>query len=252
MSNLVYALTIAGSDPSGGAGIQADLDIFRLCHVEGLSAITVITAQTARQFNMLYPLPKKIISLQLSTILEEYAVQAAKTGLLFSIPAIRLVAKQIKRHKQIKLIVDPILKATLNKILLKKAAIPALKDLIKLSYAVTPNIDEASYFSGVQITNSETMQEAARLIHKLGCKNVIIKGGHLAGVPVDLLYDGNRCIFHEKKRVHGFRFHGLGCRFSAALTAYTARGHNIEEAFHAAQSLMENLIPSMVLKSQPI
>jgi hydroxymethylpyrimidine/phosphomethylpyrimidine kinase len=252
MNNPAYALTIAGSDPSGGAGIQADLEVFRLCQVEGLSAISVITAQTARQFNALYPVPKKIISLQLSTLLEEYPVQAAKTGLLYSPQTIRLVTKQIKKHKQIKLIIDPILKATLGKTLLKKAALPSLKELIKLSFAITPNIDEASSFSGIQITNPDEMKQAASILHKLGCKNVVIKGGHLAGTPMDLLYDGSRYIFHEKKRVQGYRFHGLGCRFSAALTAYIARGYAMEDAFHAAQALMEKLLPSLILKTPPL
>ena len=252
MSNLTYALTIAGSDPSGGAGIQADLDIFRLCQVEGLSVISVVTAQTARQFNTLYPIPKKVISQQLSTILDEYPVQAAKTGLLYSSQIIRLVAKQIKKNKQIKLVIDPIQKATLGKTLLKKAAISSLKELIKLSFVITPNIDEASHFSGIKITNTDEMKEAARILHRLECQNVIIKGGHLAGTPIDLLYDGSNYILHEKKRIEGYRFHGLGCRFSAALTAYIARGYTLQEAFHEAEELMEKLLPSLILISPSI
>ncbi len=248
MENLkkAFALTIAGSDPSGGAGIQSDLKTFHLCQTEGLSAITVVTAQTSKEFKFLYALPKKVISSQINVIFESYPIAATKTGLLLKKDILEIILKQIKKRPQIKWVIDPIMKATLGKELLQLKAIPTLKKLIQLSFVVTPNLDEASFLSQRPIHHLEDMKKAAQIIHKMGPQHVIIKGGHLAEDPIDLLYDGKDFYEYRKKRIQGASFHGLGCRFSAALTAFLAQGKKITDALKETEDFMTRAIPSLV------
>ncbi len=241
-----FALTIAGSDPSGGAGIQSDLKTFHLCQTEGLSVITVVTAQTSKEFKLLYTLPKKVVSSQVNVIFETYPISAAKTGLLFKKDMIEIVIKQIKKRPQVKWVVDPILKATLGKELLQPKAISALKKLIQLSFVVTPNLDEASFLSQRPIHHLEDMKKTAQIIYKMGPQHVLIKGGHLLEDPIDLLYDGKNFYEYRKKRIQGTSFHGLGCRFSAALTAFLAKGESITSAVQQTEDFMTQAIPSLV------
>lgn len=243
MTKPIAALTIAGSDPSGGAGIQQDLETFHLCKVRGLSAMTVVTAQTSRTFLSLYPLPKKLVASQLNLLFEEYDIRAAKTGLLYKRDFVELLLNRFKRESCVKLVVDPIMKATLGRALLQPKAFEALKKLIGKSYVVTPNLDEAGVLTGTAVKNLEDMKEAAKRIHQLGACYVIIKGGHLMGDATDLLYDGKDCILYTKKRVgEGVKFHGLGCRFSAALTAFLSQGESIYRAFELAEDFMTQTV----------
>jgi hydroxymethylpyrimidine/phosphomethylpyrimidine kinase len=240
------ALTIAGSDPSSGAGLQADLETFAACHVHGLSIVTAVTAQTPNKFNTLYMLPKKIISVQLSLLLSEYSISAVKTGLLYKKNVIDLLIRRFRKQKEMKLIVDPIMRATVGKTLLQPRALESLKKLISSAYIVTPNLHEASILSGLFVRNLEEMRKAVLQIYKLGPRYVLIKGGHLKEEPVDLFYDGEKIYEFEKKRIMGKRFHGLGCRFSAALAAFIAQDFPILDAVQQSENYIDQTIPSLV------
>ena len=240
------ALTIAGSDPSSGAGLQADLETFAACHVHGLSIVTAVTAQTPKKFNTLYMLPKKIISAQLSLLFSEYSIPAVKTGLLYKKNVIDLLIRRFKKQKEIKLIVDPIMKATVGKTLLQPRALESLKKLISTAYIVTPNLYEASVLSGFLVRNLEEMRKALLQIYKLGPQYILIKGGHLREEPIDLFYDGKKIYEFEKKRIISERFHGLGCRLSAALTAFIAQDFPILEAVQKSENYIDQTIPSLV------
>jgi hydroxymethylpyrimidine/phosphomethylpyrimidine kinase len=240
------ALTIAGSDPSSGAGIQADLETFQACGVRGVSVTTIVTSQTSNQFNAFYVLPKKIISSQFSVLFDAYTIPAAKTGLLYKKSLIDLLIKRLKKKTQTKLIVDPVMKATLGKLLLQPQALQSLKRLIHGAYLVTPNLYEASVLANFPVRNLEEMKRALSEIYKLGAQYVLIKGGHLNGEPVDLFYDGKHIYEFPKKRIKGEKFHGLGCRFSAALTAFIAQDLPVVEAIEKAENYMDLVIPTLI------
>ncbi|MBI1883649.1 MAG: bifunctional hydroxymethylpyrimidine kinase/phosphomethylpyrimidine kinase [Chlamydiae bacterium] len=235
-------LTIAGSDPSGGAGLQRDLETFRDCEMPGVSVVTTVTSQVLDEFRSLYALPLKMISQQLSILLENYSIAWAKTGLIFKRQTMDLLCRVFKRHPEIKLIVDPIMKASAGPCLLQPKALPSLKNLFQYAYGVTPNLSEAEILSDEKILDVGGMRKAALKIYRLGPRHVIIKGGHLPGEPVDLFYDGKD--FHEfpKKRIEGGHFHGLGCRFSAALTAFLGRDFSMLDALSKAEDYVHQEI----------
>lgn len=241
-----FALTIAGSDPSAGAGVQSDLASFHACGARGLSVITVVTAQTHKNFKLVYALPRKIISSQLALLLKEYPISAAKVGLLFKKTVVDTLMGAIKKNPQIKWIIDPIMQASLGRDLLQPKALSALKKLVGLCYAITPNLHEAGVLSQQPIHNLDEMKNAAKKIYQLGPKHVLIKGGHLESDPIDLLYDGQKFYEFRKPRISGKGFHGLGCRFSAALTAFLAQDIPLIEAIEQTEIFMQKSISSLV------
>ena len=236
MSRIVkwpVALTIAGSDSGGGAGVQADLKTFAALGVHGTSAITCLTAQNPRRVLAIEPCSPGIVRRQIQAVFEELPPVAVKTGMLFSAEIIRVVAGFFKKQKRPALVVDPVMISTSGASLLKPAAIKNLREqLLPLATLITPNLDEAEILTGHNITSVEAMRAAAREIHaRFGCA-VLVKGGHLRGMreAVDFLFDGRSEWLLRAPFVKGVSTHGTGCTYSAAITAALALGHNLPHA----------------------
>ncbi|HEY7556378.1 MAG TPA: bifunctional hydroxymethylpyrimidine kinase/phosphomethylpyrimidine kinase [Candidatus Binatia bacterium] len=225
------ALTIAGSDSGGGAGIQADLKTFAALGVYGTSAITAITAQNTVRVTAILALSPQMVAAQIDAVITDIGAHALKTGMLANAKIIETVVKKIQEHRLRNLVVDPVMVATSGDLLIKKNAVAALRSrLIPLAAVVTPNIPEAEELTGMALRTSEDIEESARQIVAMGAKSVVIKGGHRAGPAVDLYYDGKKFIAFYAPRIRTKNTHGTGCTFSAAIAAYLARGEKVERA----------------------
>jgi hydroxymethylpyrimidine/phosphomethylpyrimidine kinase len=219
------ALTIAGSDSGGGAGIQADLKTFAAFGVYGTSAVTAITAQNTRGVFAVAEVPEEVVAIQIDVVLEDIGADAAKTGMLSDAAIVKVVASRLEAWGVEKLVVDPVMVAKGGHPLLQKRAIAALKaDLLPLAMVVTPNVPEAEILSGMTIDSAESAREAARIIAGLGPRYVVVKGGHLSGDATDLVFDGVAFTEFSAPRIDTQNTHGTGCSFSAAITALLARG----------------------------
>jgi len=234
------ALTIAGSDSGGGAGIQADLKTFAALGVYGSSVITAITAQNTVGVTAVHDIPPAIVTAQLDAVLSDIGANAAKTGMLSSAPIIGAVAAAVRRHGLTKLVVDPVMVAKSGDRLLREEAVAALRaELLPLALIVTPNIPEAETLAGMTIANDDDRREAARRIAAYGPRFVIIKGGHAEGDPVDLLFDGRDFVsIGAGPRIDTPNTHGTGCTFAAAITAGLARGLAPEAATREAKGYL--------------
>ncbi|ELK43344.1 bifunctional hydroxymethylpyrimidine kinase/phosphomethylpyrimidine kinase [Brevibacillus agri] len=236
MHTIARALTIAGSDSGGGAGIQADLKTFHQLGVYGMSAITAITAQNTLGVAGVYPLPTEAVARQMREVLRDLGADAAKTGMLFDADIIRAVAAEVRAASLQKLVVDPVMIAKGGAKLLLDEAIDALKtELLPLAEVVTPNLPEAECLTGMTIRTPDDMREGARAIHALGARNVLMKGGHLDGdTVVDILFDGRDFFELSHERIQTRHTHGTGCTFSAALTAELAKNTPLVAAVEKA------------------
>lgn len=220
--NVYKALTIAGSDSGGGAGIQADLKTFQELQVFGMSAITAVTAQNTLGVQGVYPLPVEAIEKQIESVGTDLGADAVKTGMLFSADIIQAVANKVKQFGWSRLVVDPVMIAKGGAPLLQEEAVQALKTyLLPLAMVVTPNIPEAEVLTGMTIHTLNDRREAAKRLHDLGVQYVVIKGGHDddGEEAVDLLYDGDEFSYFTSKRIETKHTHGTGCTFAAAVTA---------------------------------
>ena len=236
MKTICKALTIAGSDSGGGAGIQADLKTFAALGVYGSSALTAVTAQNTLGVTRVYALDPKLVAAQIDAVMEDIGAQAAKTGMLANAAIIRSVAQAARRHRLKNLVVDPVMVATSGDLLIQKNAVAALRaELIPLAAVVTPNIPEAEELAGVKIRSQKDRARAARAIFAMGAKAVVIKGGHAKGTASDLFFDGRKFIALTAKRIRTRNTHGTGCTFSAAIAAYLAQGSTLEDALGAAK-----------------
>lgn len=231
------ALTIAGSDSSGGAGIQADLKTFQIFNVYGASVVTAITAQNSCEIKFIYKIPSQIVADQISAVLEDIGADAVKVGMLLSKETIEVVAENIVRFNIKNLIIDPVMISKSGVRLLNKDAYKVLlKKLFPLTLILTPNISEASTISGIQIKNLNDVEMAAKLIHSMGPRFVLVKGGHLSGSKsIDTLYDGNIYYHFEADKVNTTNLHGTGCTFSAAIAANIALKKEITESVKSAK-----------------
>ena len=231
------ALTIAGSDSGGGAGIQADLKTFSALGVYGMSVLTSITAQNTLGVQGVHDLPPDFVGLQIDSVMQDIGADAVKTGMLSNTQIIKMVSKKIKEYQVRNLVIDPVMVAKGGDRLLREDAVKELKEnLIYLAMVVTPNLSEAEVLSGLRIRNIEDMKEAARKIHKLGPKNVLIKGGHLLSAEaIDLLYNGRTFREFRVERIITKNTHGTGCTFSSAIAAELAKGKEVEEAVNTAK-----------------
>lgn len=238
------ALTIAGSDSSGGAGIQADLKTFAAHSVYGVSAVTAVTAQNTTGVTAVTPLAADVVTAQIEAVASDLGVHAAKTGMLSNAAIVEAVAAAIADLEIPLLVVDPVIVASSGHPLLDDEGLLAMKEeLIRRAHVVTPNIPEAEVLSGIAIRSDEERREAARRIFKLGAMHVLITGGHAEGdVIVDLLYDGRVFTNYASDRVTGQHTHGTGCTFSAALTAHLASGRSLAEAIPLAQAYVAGAI----------
>jgi hydroxymethylpyrimidine kinase/phosphomethylpyrimidine kinase len=226
------ALTIAGSDSGGGAGIQADLKTFAALGVHGLTALTCVTAQHPGRVLDVEPCSVSIVRHQLQAVFDELAPAAAKTGMLCSGAIVSAVAKFF-RGRRIPLVVDPVMVSTSKAQLLDPGAIRILcRQLLPLASLVTPNLSEAEVLLGRKLSSVEHLRLAARELHRRFGVPALVKGGHLRGLreAVDIFYDGKRELLLSAPFIRGIRTHGTGCTYSAAITAFLARGCSLTES----------------------
>ncbi|MBI5777759.1 MAG: bifunctional hydroxymethylpyrimidine kinase/phosphomethylpyrimidine kinase [Nitrospirae bacterium] len=244
MATLKQVLTIAGSDSGGGAGIQADIKAMSANGVFAMSAITAITAQNTEEVTDVFELPVSIIAAQIDAVFDDFDVAAVKTGMLSSVEIVRVVAKLLTPQKISNLVVDPVMQSKSGHALLKPDAVDALRtELIPLALVITPNIHEAQQLSGMEIKSLADARQAAKILHKLGCRNVLIKGGHLlAERGTDLLYDGRFFNVYKGDFIDTPHTHGTGCTFASAIAAQLARGNALPEAVRAAKAYVTEAI----------
>lgn len=238
------ALTIAGSDSGGGAGIQADLKTFQELKVYGMSTITAITAQNTRGVDGVYPMTLDAIEKQLESIAVDLRPDALKTGMLFNSEIIELVADKIKEYRWKNLVIDPVMIAKGGANLLQQEATEAMKKkLLPLATVLTPNIPEAEVLTGRDIRNIEERKEAAKRLNAMGVTYVVIKGGHGdEKEAIDLLFDGSDFSSLVAERIPTKNTHGTGCTFSAAITASLANGFSINDAFQLGKEFIHQAI----------
>ncbi len=230
-------LTIAGSDSSAGAGIQADLKTFAALGVYGTSAITAVTAQNTRGVTAIQEVPPGNVAAQIDAVVADIRPEAVKTGMLAGAPIVEVVAAKVKEHSLPNLVVDPVMVAKSGDRLLREDAVTALRDLLlPLAAVVTPNLPEAEALAGHSIGSDEDARRAAEGIVGLGARAVVVTGGHREGAEaVDLLYDGAAFREYSAPRIDTTSTHGTGCTFASAIAAYLARGEPLAEAVGLAK-----------------
>ena len=239
------AMTIAGSDSGGGAGIQADLKTFAALGVYGTSAITAITAQNTVRVTQVLELPPGLVAAQIDAIVSDIGADAVKTGMLASSAIIEVVAAKVREHGLDNLVVDPVMVAKSGDALLQQEAVAALRELLlPLALVVTPNIPEAEVLVGRKLEGPDDLRRAAEEIGALGARHVVIKGGHRDGPAVDLHYDGHS--FHEfaTPRVDTTSTHGTGCTFASAIAASLAKGLGVRDAVAMAKAYVTKALQS--------
>jgi len=232
----MHVLSIAGSDPSSGAGIQGDIKTFNAFGAYGLSVITAVTSQNTTKFFDVKPVSPGLVKSQIRSILEDFHIDAIKIGMIYDKQTVRVIHSELAKIKT-PIILDPIFKSTTGGILQKEDAFLDFKKmLIPLAYVITPNVMEAEKIANIKIKSLKDMKNAARKIQKLGAKNVVIKGGHFlkGGKVSDLLLDGKKFSIFSHDRMK-FESHGGGCTFSAALCVNIARGKKLENAIDSAR-----------------
>lgn len=237
MKRINCALTIAGTDPSGGAGIQADLKTFQELKSYGMSVITTVVAQNTTGVQGLHHLPLSIIDQQLESIISDMPIHAFKTGMIANINIMEVILNRIA-SLNVPYIMDPVMVATSGDPLIAEDARVFLRDkLLPLTTLVTPNIPEAEYITGSKIITEADMKEAAaEIVTKYGAKSALVKGGHLTGDAVDFLYDGNKIHTFSNKRIDTENTHGTGCTLSAAITAYMSKDMPLYEAVEKSKA----------------
>jgi hydroxymethylpyrimidine/phosphomethylpyrimidine kinase len=238
------ALTIAGSDSGGGAGIQADLKTFAALGVYGTSAITAVTAQNTQQVTGITALAADFVTLQIETVAADIEIHATKTGMLANAAIVEAVAAAINELELPNLVVDPVMIAKSGDALLDPDAVRAIcRQLLPLARVVTPNIPEAEALTGRRLSSLADLRDAAQQIHDLGPSAVVIKGGHATGAEiVDLLFFEKRVIELRTPRIETRNTHGTGCTFASAIAAGLARGLSVPEAVAGAQSYVAGAI----------
>ncbi|MBI5073781.1 MAG: bifunctional hydroxymethylpyrimidine kinase/phosphomethylpyrimidine kinase [Nitrospirae bacterium] len=231
------ALTIAGFDPSGGAGLQADLKVFQALGVYGLSAVAALTAQNTRGVDSVEPVSGRFLKKQLSVLLFDLVPDATKMGMLLTEDNVRIVERIAREYSLKNLVLDPVMISTSGKKLAQRNVPKVLREkILPLCSIITPNISEASVLSGLKISSRKDMEKAAVILKAAGPDMVIITGGHLEGSAMDVMYDGSFHYLRAKKRQG--EYHGTGCTFSAALTAFLAQGCSSLDAAKKAKTFM--------------
>ena len=238
-------LTIAGSDSGGGAGIQADLKAITLLGGYGMSVITALTAQNTVGVQGIHEIPAQFVEKQIDSVLSDIGADAIKTGMLATREIIEVVSKKIRQYGVKRVVVDPVMVAKSGDLLLRKDAQDVLcKRLIPLATVITPNLLEASVLAGLKVNSIEEMKKATHRIYDLGAKCVVVKGGHLKGMAVDLLYDGRNSYEIEGARIETKNTHGTGCTFASAIATFLARGDGVLEAVRKAKTFITMAIQS--------
>ena len=236
-------LTIAGSDCSGGAGIQADLKTFSAHGVFGMSVIVSVVAETTSRVIAIQDITPDMIAKQIDAVFEDIEVDAVKIGMLSSPECMDVVAAKLQEYKTKNIVVDPVMYAKNGYPLMEPTAIDKMiKSIIPLADVLTPNIPEAEKISAMQISTIDDMEIAARKIHAMGCKAVVVKGGHANGSALDVLFDGEKIYHFDTARIDSKNTHGTGCTFSSAVTSQLAKGMNIEKAVDLAKAYVTTAI----------
>jgi hydroxymethylpyrimidine/phosphomethylpyrimidine kinase len=234
-------LTIAGHDPSSGAGITRDLDIYFSLGIHGISVPTCIVLQGPKGVKDIYPIPREHFSEMLKMAGKELDVDGVKIGVVWDVPYIDEISAFLRKRK-IPVVVDPMIASKNGKRLITDKG---LKQLIKLLFPmadiITPNVEEASIITGNKVKNLKDMERCTRVMCDMGPKAVVVKGGHLKGEPVDLLFDGKEITIWEKKRIER-EVHGTGCMFSSLLISFLIHGYPVKEAFLASEEVMEDML----------
>jgi hydroxymethylpyrimidine/phosphomethylpyrimidine kinase len=237
------ALTIAGSDSGGGAGIQADLKTFSAYRVFGMSVITAVTAQNSVGVQGVEDLPPAFVARQLRSVLSDFGADAAKCGMLSTAPIIEAVAATLREHPIEKLVVDPVMVAKAGNTLLRPDARQALiEHILPLALVVTPNLPEAAVLADMRVETRDEMEEAARRILKLGPRYVLVKGGHLKDEALDLLWNGREFTRFMVARVESPNTHGTGCTLSAAIAAGLSRSQALGDSIRDAKAYVTKAI----------
>ena len=241
------ALTIAGSDSSGGAGIQADIKTMTANGVYAMSAITALTAQNTTGVTGIMEVTPDFLSLQLDAIFTDIYPDAIKTGMVSSSELIKTIAEKLKKYEAKNIVVDPVMVATSGAKLISDDAIETLKaELLPLADVITPNIPEAEVLSGMEIKNEEDMIEAAKIINeKFGC-SVLCKGGHQINDANDLLYRDGGYVWFKGKRIDNPNTHGTGCTLSSAIASNLAKGENLDDAVKHAKDYISGALAAML------
>lgn len=231
MKNVACSLTIAGTDPSGGAGIQADLKTFQEIQSYGMSIITSVVAQNTTGVQAVHHIPLDMIEKQLHAVFSDMPVHAFKTGMIANVDMMEIIYQHVK-NKNIPFVIDPVMVATSGDVLISEAACDFLREyLIPLCTVVTPNLPETEHITGMKVDSLDSMKEAAKIIvHDFGAGSALVKGGHLSGDAIDYLYDGENIYQFPAKRIDTVNTHGTGCTYSAAITAYLSHGLSLIEA----------------------
>jgi hydroxymethylpyrimidine/phosphomethylpyrimidine kinase len=237
------ALTIAGSDSGGGAGVQADLKTFGAHGVYGLSAITAVTAQNSERVSAVLALPPDIVAAQIDAVVSDFGAAATKIGMLANAGIARAVAEAIGRWQLPNVVLDTVMVAKSGDRLLDDDAIAVVRDrLMPLATIVTPNLPEAERLTGQRVTTVAEMRAAATWLVAHGARAVVVKGGHLDGPVIDVLHDGRGIVELASARVAGRHTHGTGCTFSSAIAAELARGADVRIAVERAKAYVANAI----------
>ncbi len=238
------ALTIAGSDPSGGAGLQADLKTFHQLGVYGASIVTLLTVQNTVGVTAVEVLKPELVLAQLDAVLEDIPPAAAKTGALGDEYIVRAVAQRLS-GATFPIVVDPVMISKHGLALMTESARKAVvESLLPRSCLVTPNLEEAAVLAGMPVTDPASMEEAARRICSLGARAVLVKGGHLAGDAVDILCCDGQFLYFAERRIETKNTHGTGCTYSAAITAELAKGRELPDAVAVAKKFITRAIQS--------
>jgi len=238
------ALTIAGSDSGGGAGIQADLKTFCANGVYGTTVLTMVTAQSTSAVDHVHLLPPELVINQLTTVFADFDIRALKTGALGNREIITAVAGFLSNYPGVKVVIDPVMISKHGHALLPEDSVDSLRELLlPQAFLVTPNLLEAQVLANCpKITNRAEMLGAAKAICETGCQAVVIKGGHREGDPIDLLWDGKDDHWYSSERIDTPHTHGTGCTFSAAITAELVKGNTLHEAVRRAKDYITGAI----------
>jgi len=243
---LKVCLSIAGSDPSSGAGVQQDLKTFTHFGVYGVCVVTGITSQNTKGVEEVYPLSFKLVENQLNSILSDIKIDGIKIGMLCNREIVEVVGSYLKKFQTLNIVLDPLIFSKNRRRLLTEEGVEILKEgFLNLVALVTPNILEASILTGMEIESLEDMKRSAVQIHKLGAKYVLVKGGHLRGEPVDILYNGKDFKEFRGERIDK-EVHGIGCAFSSAITALLALGMDMEQAIRTSKGYITKAISKSI------
>ncbi|MBZ4654095.1 MAG: phosphomethylpyrimidine kinase [Peptococcaceae bacterium] len=236
-------LTIAGSDSCGGAGIQADLKTFAALGTYGMSVITAVTAQNTQGVFAVQEIAPEMVAKQISCLYEDIVIDAVKIGMVSNTEIIKTIARKLKEYQAQNIVVDPVMISKSGYDLMRPEAKEELiQTLLPVADVVTPNLYEAQVILEREITTVEDMEKAARDIVALGPKSALVKGGHLQGNAVDVLYDGESFTYYDQERIATTNTHGTGCTYSSAIAAHLARGLSVKEAVQGAKEYITGAI----------